>query len=169
MLALLEFELGIGRIALMPTAPAAIELLAQSYGGGAYRLGRDKEAEQLIDKQRFVFDGIFAASRLMAGLSVREETLSNLLRRIPRFFISQRYVQIEASQGAVMRALTGKVSEFPSESGEGINIASCKGSIHISPRSARELRISAEAENVEAARELCAEFETLIKNIGGKN
>ncbi len=169
MLALLEFELGIGRIALMPAAPAAIELLAQSYGGGAYRLGRDREAEQLIERQRFVFDGIFAAARLMAGLAAREETLSSLLRRIPRFFISQRYVQIEASQGAVMRALTGGISEFPSESGEGVDIASGKGKIHISPRSSRELRISAEAENAEAARELCAEFESIIKKIGGRS
>lgn len=169
MLALLEFEIGIGKIALMPTAPAAIELLAQSYGGRALKLGRDKEAEQLIESQRFVFDGVFAAARLMAGLAAKDETLSNLLRRIPRFFISQRYVQIEASNGAVMKELKDFCSEMSVELSQGFDIFSDKGRINISPHSGKSLQISAEAKNQEAAQELCTEFEKLIKKIDKQN
>ncbi len=164
-LALLEFEIGSGRVAVLPSSPAAIELIARSSGCTVYKYGRDNEAEAILSGQRFFYDAVFAAARLMAGLAVKGETLSHIINRIPKFFVSQRSVRTESGGAFVMRGLLNSCSEMSLELSEGLSVLSDKGRIRISPRSGGDISISAEAGNEETALELCSEFEKIIKKI----
>jgi len=168
MLALLEFEIGSGRVAVEPSAPSAIEMLAQSLGGKVLKTGRNKNADSLLSQQTFMHDGIFAAARLAAGLSVKNETLSHLAERTPKFFITHRSVPIRRSRGAVMRELISTCSEMSVELAEGLDISLQKGHIRISPLADRALIITTECDNETSASELCTQFEDLVRNIDNK-
>ncbi len=168
-LALLEFEKGSGRVAVLPSSPAAIELLAQSLGCTAYRYGRDKEAEEILLEQPFFYDAVFAAARLMAGLAAKGETLSRIVKRIPEFFVSQRSVKTESGRASVMRGLLNSCSEMSLELSDGLSVLSDKGRVRISPRAGGGISISAEAGKEEIALELCDEFEKIIKKIDAKS
>lgn len=168
MLALLEFEIGSGRVAVGPSAPSAIEVLAQSLGGKVLKVGRNKNAESLLSQQTFMYDGIFAAARLVAGLSVKNESLSHLAQRTPRFFVSHRSVPIRRSRGAVMRELISTCSEMSVELTEGLDISLNKGHIRISPLADKALRITTECDSETSASELCDQFEDLVRNIDNK-
>lgn len=165
MLALLEFEIGSGRVAILPSAPTAIELLAESLGGKVLKVGKIKNAESLLSQQTFMYDGIFAAARLVAGLAAKNETLSHLAERTPRFYISHRSVPIRRSRGAVMRELINSCSEMSIELAEGLDISLNEGRIRISPLASSALKITTECESESSAMALCDQFEDLVRNI----
>jgi len=143
-------------------------MLAQSLGGKVLKVGRNKNADSLLSQQTFMYDGIFAAARLVAGLSVKNETLSHLAERTPRFFIAHRSVPIRRSRGAVMRELINTCSEMSVELAEGLDISLQRGHIRISPLPDKSLRITTECANEEIASELCAQFEEMVRNIDNK-
>ncbi len=167
MLALLEFEIGTGRVAVPPSAPAVIEMLGQSLGCKVYKYGRDNEADSLLRDQAFMYDGVFAAARLITGLSVRGETLSHLANRIPEFYIAQKTVLLKYGVGAVMRDLIAAQSEVSAELSGGLSILTDRGFVHISPRK-NGLRIATECSKLEIAEELCTRYEDIIKKLEKK-
>ncbi len=164
-LCLLEFENGSGRVAVPYRAPAAVELLASHYGAKVLRLGRDgPEAESLYASMLFLRHAPFAAARICQGMALRLESLRFLAMRLPRFARATREVLVASPRGAVMRAISEGLSEQSAEFASGIKISDKRGLVHIAPSASHSaLLISTEAVNMEAAKELCADFERLAR------
>lgn len=163
-----ELEQGAGRAVLPPWAPAAAEEMAQRRGGQVLRLGRDgPEAEALWQEQPWMWDGIFAACRLCARLSLTGETLRSLDRTVPAFATLRREVPVRSGRGRVMGAARSAHPEARPQ-GEGVRLQAGSGWVYLVPASGRPaLRIIAEAADMEAAEELCGAWEKELKRMDG--
>ena len=163
-----EMEQGRGAAALPAWAPAAAEEVAGSFGGRLLRLGRDGDgAETLWREQPWFWDGIFAACRLCARLGLTGETLTHLDRSAPRFATVRGEVPLRTGRGRVM----GRVLDLLSAEaqGEGARVRVGDGWVYVVPSSSRSaLRLIAEAADMEAAAELCGEYEEKLKRLDGE-
>ncbi len=153
-LCLMEFENGGGRVAVLPSAPAAIETMEAARGKVVLRLGRDgAEAEELYRQLPWLRDAIFAACRICAGMAVSGQRLKALINRIPRFVLRRREIPLRGSRGAIMEALAGQQA---ASAGEGLRLRTGEGWVYIVPLVRRSaLRVIAEGYNAETAAELC--------------
>ena len=155
-LALIEFETGIRRIAVPYTAPLALDILAKEYDARVLRLGRDPGAEDLYSSQPQLRDGVFAAARLLGYMRLRGETLSSLSHRIPSFKTAHREVPVSSARASVMRELSASCAEFSTELISGIRADLGSGWVHIAPSATRPvIKITGESADMEAAEELC--------------
>ncbi|NCB51950.1 MAG: hypothetical protein EOM54_08740 [Clostridia bacterium] len=154
LLCLIEFENGGGRVAVLPSAPAAIETMEAAQGKDILRLGRDgAEAEELYRQLPWLRDALFAACRICAKMAVSEQRLKVLISRIPRVILRRREIPLRGSRGAIMEALAGQqgVSQ-----GEGLRLRMGEGWVYIVPLVRRSaLRVVGESYNAELAAELC--------------
>ena len=159
----IEMEHGQGTVALPAWAPAAAEEVAQSFQGCILRLGRDGEKAQTLWRETpWLWDGIFAACRVVARLGLTGETLSHLDRSIPQFATVRGEVPLRTGRGRVMgRALE---SLSATSQGEGARLRAGDGWIYLVPSGSRNsLQIIAESVNMEAAAELCGEYEEKLR------
>ncbi len=163
--ALTELEAGTGHIAVPYTAPAALEDMAAALGGRVLRLGRDgKEAEEMSLRQPFLYDAVFGAVQICCYLTNRGLRLAELVAKTPEYSAFRRVVPLEADRAAVMRALTGYFSESASEIIGGLRIFAGEGRVTLSPlRERSAIAIQAEGKSSRAARELCGDFDRLIR------
>lgn len=153
---MLELEEGDGRVAVPPSAPAAIEVAAAGFGGQVLRLGRDgEEARSLYAAQPWLRDACFAAARLCARLGVTGETLSSLDGKAPRFATARRDVPVTGSGGQVIEALAAEERDCR-PAGDGVRLRTGTGWVYIAPGKRRPaLRVIAECSDLELAEELC--------------
>ena len=156
---LIEMENGDGKVAVPPSAPAAVEVTAAGLCGTVLRLDRDgAEARRLYVRQPWLRDACFAAARICARLGLTGESLHSLDGKAPRFASASREVAVSADPGDLLSALA---EQFPSRDGGGhsVRLRAGSGWVSVSPLGRRgALRVAAECADMELAEELCAVY-----------
>lgn len=157
----LEFELGASVLAVPFDAPASLEDMAEHHGARILRLERDgDEADSLYSLLTYMYDGVFAGARICMALIKTQRTLKECRERLPSLAVAFREVEMGSLSGTVMRYIADKFEEEQKEYGEGLRIRLQSGSAHILPRWRQGLlRITGEAADMEAAKEICADIE----------
>ena len=164
---LTRIQLESGGEAVLPAwAPAAAETVAGSLRGRLLRLGRDgEEALRLWREQPWMWDGIFAACRVCARMGHTGQTLSALSRELPAFATVRAEVPLRSGRGRVIGAVLAD-GEGAESQGEGVRARVGEGWIYLIPASRRQaLRVIAEASGMEAARELCHQYEEKLRSL----
>lgn len=154
---LLLLDQGETAFALPPTAPAAADQVAESFGAKVLRLGRDgARAADLAGEQWVLRDGIFAACQIVHALARAQLTLTQLLARLPSCVTRTAEVELTSGRGELMEELH-RVYPNAENLGTGIRVRMGGGAVYLAPRNRYSaLKIAAEAASVEAAEELCA-------------
>jgi hypothetical protein len=148
--AALHFELGRGSLVLPPSAPEAIDTLAERFGGKLRRSDRDA-----VEWSR---DGLSLAAELGAHMRRRGATIDALINQAPRFALAELEIQLTTARGAVMRRLSESV-EAGDMLDSGLLLRRGEGLAVITPRRRKNaLCIRAEAPSAEIAGLLCAEL-----------
>lgn len=162
----LEMERGRERVALPAWAPTAAEEVAERFGGKVLRLGRDgEEALALWKNSPWLWDALFAACRICQRLAVTGESLMSLNASLPRFATVQGEVPLRSGRGKVMEE-TLKSHPGARREGEGIRLPTDTGWIYVVPVTRRRaLRVIAEAVDMEAAGELCAQWDKALRKL----
>lgn len=169
LVALIEFMNGRKELAVPYDAPNILDFLASEHDAKLLRVGRDPKADELYIRQMIMRDGVFAGTSICAWLFGKNEKLSQLRLRIPRFTTVTREIPLQGERGAVMRAMAAYGSEMAAEMAAGLRLDTGRGFVHISPMRERSaLRIRSESENEETAEELCVEFERRAREIDGE-
>ncbi len=126
-------------------------------------LGKELTATQNDECDIWLCDALFACLRLCCIINEQNKNLSELLSEIPEF---ETYVDTylgNKNRAAVMEKLSRLDSRQSDENGEGIRLSLAGGSVTIIPSRVSGFRIISESKNFEAAKELCAKIEEIIK------
>ena len=154
--AFIEFEHTAAPVAVPPSAPAVLDVLAAGAHSSVLRLGRDgPEAEARYAAAPWLWDALFAACRICAYMGLTGERLRGLAGKIPPFTRCRRDIPLHRDRGAVMQAL---IRRFPGAeaAGEGLRLRREEGSAYLVPLIRRSaLRVVGEAASAELAEELC--------------
>jgi mannose-1-phosphate guanylyltransferase/phosphomannomutase len=167
---LLELERGALRIAVPPAAPAAIDLLTQSFGGTALRLGRDGiEAEERYAALPTLRDATFGAALICAHMAATGERLYDLTRRAPQFAVRRRELPIRKTRGDLMQALY-RAEPKAEQAGEGLRLKVGSGWVYIAPLTRRPaLKVVGEGFDAELAEELCNFYVEKARKLDGSH
>ncbi len=159
-------RLGEQKLAVGCDAPAAVERLALKYGVQVLRVSRDPDANQLLSKQTFMRDGVFAAVIISGAMLKEKVKLSELYNEVPRFTTVRRQIDVACSRAKAMRMLAADHAEMSAEFARGLSMETERGRTRISPsRDGRTLIISGEAQTEEIAGELCGDIERLVREL----
>lgn len=157
-------------IAIPYDAPDFLDSLAKSCGRKACRYlstpadNSDSPARRLAAKQVFVRDGLFLAVKLLSVMKKRESSLDELLLELPQKYIVRKSVPISFSPTA-LSSLIGEETVSIKNDFEGIRLVRKSGKLLVVPeKNGEKVKILAEADSMEAANELCADIEDIIKN-----
>lgn len=108
-------------------------------------------------------DASLALIALMSAVAKRAERLSVLCEEIPLFEIyTDEYIG-DVNRGETVRKLSRLYHDSPSHSGDGIRLSLADGNVTVIPNRAKGLKIVAEAQSMEAARELTIKIGDIIK------
>ncbi|HEX3027270.1 MAG TPA: sugar phosphate nucleotidyltransferase [Clostridia bacterium] len=166
---LIAFENG-EDVALPYEAPRTVDAIADRYSRKVIRYldcpadASDHDARILAAKQPWLRDGLMGAVRILDYLKKKNSRLCDAVHDIPGFAVSVKAVKIIGNPGNLLRSYAQKAekSEGPSE---GVSIRSGRGHVLLSPlKQGGGLRILAEAADMEAAEELCADYEKRIRD-----
>lgn len=149
-------------VALPFDAPRVLDELARARGRSVLRYlscpadDADKAARALAGSQPWVRDGLANALRVLSYMKKRGCTLAELSRELPPFAVAVRAVACSENPGRLLRSLRSE-ARSPAE---GVLLSRPGGHVLISPlKRGNGVRILAEAADMEAAGELCAEVE----------
>jgi mannose-1-phosphate guanylyltransferase/phosphomannomutase len=152
-------------VALPFEAPRAIDTLAARYNRRVLRYlscpadSSDKAARAAAAGQPWVRDGLQNAVRILHYLKVNSISLCDFTKKLPLFAISIKAVSLSGNPGSLLRRLSVD-QEHREGPTEGVLLSSGSGKVLLSPlKRGTGLRILAEAANMEAADEICEEFE----------
>jgi mannose-1-phosphate guanylyltransferase/phosphomannomutase len=157
-------------VALPYEAPRAMDFIASGYKLRVLRYlscpadGADKPARTLAATQPWVRDGLQNALRILAYLKLHNMKLCDFAAKLPPFALAVKAVSVAGGPGNLLKKLSsvGGRQEGPHE---GVLLAEGTGRVLLSPlKRGAGLRIMAEAASMEAADELCAEFEKRLQN-----
>ena len=156
-------------IAVPYDAPGVLNRLAAKRGQKALRYyycpadTSDKAARELAKKQPFVRDGLQLSIGILRLVSESKKPLRELMDALPAFARSEAVLTIRENPGKILKAFL-QDSPFPSGTiPEGVSVSREKGTVLIRPlKNGEGLRVLAEAENAEFARELCAFYKDSI-------
>ena len=167
LVALAYYQSGGRELAVLNTAPNAIEHVAERYGGRALRIGRDGSiAEETYAQQQILCDGIFSAAFLASSLASSGKRISEMLGELPDFSVMSCEVKIHRDRGSMMRAIADSCQGMHRELDEGLRVCTDGGWVHISPCVSKSaLKITGEGMSEEIACELCAMFEERAKEL----
>ncbi len=165
-------ELKNGRdLALPYDAPIALDYLANEFGRKSYRYlttpgdDSDSMARRLSSKQFFVRDGLFMVIRVLSVMKERENSLESLCNQLPDFFIEQKVFELPFPPSK-LNSVFGSENTSDDSVKEGISIKRDKGRLLITPsRTGKRVRVVAEADRMETAKEMCDGFEKLLKEL----
>lgn len=160
-------------VALPYDAPMALDALAQQHGRTVHRYlsdpadTADAAARHLSAKQIFLRDGLYMTVRVLSIMHERGLSVENLCAELPEFFVERKTFSVSFSP-AKLHTLFGKQDDT-SAVREGVSLEKNGGRLLITPmRSGHALRVTAEANSMEAAAEMCSGFERILAEIEKK-
>lgn len=165
------YELQSGHdVALPYDAPRLLNTIAQGYERKVLRYlispadNSDARARTVSASQLWVRDGLFMAVKLLAIMKERGVSLSHLLSELPDFSVARQIVEVDMLPSRLADFFSAQ-GEVVANAEEGITLSRGEGSLLITPsHSGKKLRLVAEAANMEAAKELCADIEKELKH-----
>lgn len=167
----IAFEAG-EDVALPYDAPRAVEPLAKRYNKKVLRYlecpadDGDKAARSLAAQQPWVRDGLMSTVRILGYLSAKGVRLSEMQRSLPGFAVAVKAVRLDGNPGRLLRSFTANSDQLSEDRGptEGVRLSVKGGEVLLSPlKRGGGLRIMAEASDMEAAGELCADIEKQLR------
>ena len=150
--------------------PGYLDSLAADTGGRVYRYltspadNSDYDARLIASKQRFERDGLFLTLKILKIMQERSCTLEALASEVPDKHFAVKTVGIDFSPSC-LSTLLGSTDYETNTLTEGLKIEKENGRLLVIPkRRGDAVRILAEADTFEAASELCASVEEILKN-----
>lgn len=146
-------------------SPSCIDTLAEKYGRTVYRIGSspmadyDDALKQTARKTLWAYDGLSLIFKVMGACARRNKPLSELMTGIPDFYLAARVVDTHMPPAKIAAAL----GIHAGTDTQGLKKTVGKGSVILTRTGAgRMIKILAEAESMEAAKEICAQAEQKI-------
>ena len=164
-----EFRKGCD-VALPFEAPEMLDALALHAGRGALRYlsspadQSDGAARRLSARQVWVRDGLFRAVKLLAIMKETGMSLAQLSAGLPPFYVESKSLTLPCPPSMLQKLLEERGGQaVPEPAREGIVLRKQGGRILITPgKSGRHVRVLAEAESMEVAKELCEGIEQML-------
>ncbi len=165
-------EIKKGRNVAVPYSfPDYLDGVAEKYGRRVFRYlstssGKsDASARKIAAKQIFMRDALFMCAKLVTIMNERCMSLDSLVSELPEKYVERKIFTVNFPPSKLSDVLekenSGRVA-----SEEGIKLLRKEGSLLIIPeRSGVAVKVFAEADTMEAARELCADIEEIIKSM----
>ena len=158
-------------IAVPYDAPGYLDILAEKCGRRVYRYlatpadNSDATARKLASKQIFVRDALFLCVKLLSIMNERRMSLDALASELPEKFIERKTFSVNFSPSKLSAVIGNEIAD-DSPVHEGIKLIRSAGRILVIPEKGGDrIRVLAEADTMEAARELCADIEEIINSI----
>jgi mannose-1-phosphate guanylyltransferase / phosphomannomutase len=145
-----------------------LQHLMQSANQPDVRLALDGTGNFIFPEFHPAVDGLMATVRLLEYLAKRAMPISEIVNYLPHSHIAQDRVDCEWEfKGAVMRSLNGSFRGEHVETIDGLKIHLTGGEwVHIAPNPERPFfELRAEAENIDRATDLVAEYSAQLKEI----
>ena len=148
-------------------APYILDNRAKKYNKKIYRAGKSKMtkyesgAEYCLRNSLWAFDGLALAFKTLSVMNSQKKTLEELAKSIPEFYTVKKTFAANISPFKLASALGIKTGA----QSLGLTKGTENGHLTLSRTfGGRLIRIIAESESLEAARELCADAENKIKD-----
>ena len=162
-------ELRKGRDVAVPyTSPDYFDYLAKEYGRRILRYtdtpidNSDENTRILASKQMFSRDSLFMCVKLLSIMNERQMTLDMLAAELPEKYIEKKMFAVNFPPSK----LASLMEDEAVSSREGIKLVRKEGSLLVIPeKGGGFVKVFAEADTMEAARELCADIEEKIKSV----
>ncbi len=155
-------------IAVPYDSPMFLDSLAARYSRKVLRYltnpgdTSDAAARRCAAKQFFVRDGLFLAVRVLSIMAEREMSLSELVAELPQVYFSRKIINLGYTPAKLSSIIGNEHVSLGGEK-EGIRLVRDNGKLLIVPAgSGNKVRVIAEANSPEFARELCADIELLL-------
>ncbi len=166
-------EMKKGRDVAVPyEAPDYLDILAQKYGRRVYRYisapvdNSDATARNLASKQIFTRDALFLSIKLLSIMNERRMSLDALVSELPEKYTEIKTFSVNFPPSRLSTVIENENSEVIAR--EGIKLIRNEGRVLIVPdKSGTRIKVFAEADTMEAARELCSDVEEIINSISG--
>ncbi len=164
-------EMRKGRDVAVPySAPAYLDVIAENCGKRIMRYlstpadDSDAAARRLASKQFFERDALFMCARIISVMNERGMTLDSLVSELPERFVESKIFLVNFPVSK-LSSVIGNGDTNMNSSREGIKLVRDAGSLLVIPeRGGGRVKVFAEADTMEAARELCADIEEIIKS-----
>lgn len=147
-------------------APFCLDDLAKRYDRTVYRVGRSPMADfdgvigVTARKSMWAYDGLSLVFTVMGIMAQKEKTLAELMEKVPSFGVAARVIGTEISPAKIASILGIRSGANT----QGLRKTVEKGSVIVTGAGGgRLLRILAEADTMEAAKEICIETEQKIR------
>lgn len=162
----LLLEGGESALVLPTQSPAASRTLAEAFRGHTLALDTDRETlAPRTAQQRSLWDGVFAACRILRRMGQTGERLSRLAGLVPECALRREELSLTTHRSTIMRRLTERFPEAE-HTAEGLRVPLAGGSVFLAPRSRLSaLRLCAEAASTEAAEELCGRMAEQVRRL----
>lgn len=162
-------ELSKGHDVAVPfDAPFILEELRKNSKGRLLRYLHDSADNSDIDARLnsklcpWVRDGLFMTVKLLSIMKECNKTLKELFEELPVFAVKHDTFNLPVKPSELSDILNKQKKEFTFER-EGIKMNRESGSLLLTPsKNGRKLYVMAEAANMEAAEELCADVSTIL-------
>ncbi|MCD7828791.1 MAG: NTP transferase domain-containing protein [Clostridiales bacterium] len=148
-------------------APNCLDDLASEHGCRVFRTGKSpmKEYEEdiayAVKNTMWAYDGLALVFKVMGMMNTEDKSLYELTEKIPVFHIAKKVVASDISP-SVLSSLLGIRADGESQ---GLRTSGIKGTVSVTETAGgRLIKIIAEAANMEAAKELCAETADKIEH-----
>lgn len=158
-------------VALPFEAPMALDKMASEFGRKVLRYLQsplnhvDSAARNLSAKQFFLRDGLYMTIRILNIMKESGKTLSQLCADLPEFYTQSRMFTLSFSP-ARLHELFAEGEYSADKVREGITLRKDEERMILLPtRDGKHLRVFAEANRMETAKEMCDGFEKILKEI----
>lgn len=146
-------------------APVCIDSLAEKYQRAVYRIGvssmdnYDNHLAVTARKTMWAFDGLSLVFKIMSACAKQKKSLAEMIREVPDFHLAAKIIESKLPPAKIAAALGIRTGHDT----QGLKKQFGRGSVVVTRTGAgRIIKILAEAESIEAAKEICAEIENKI-------
>lgn len=157
LLTLIEMEYGARVVAVRDEMTAGLELVAQGFDGQVLRLEKDgAKARKLAATMPQMHDAIFAAARICACMQATGESLSGMLRKIPRLSVWKENVPMHKNWQHTLAQVSARYGKGGGYAGGTLRFRTRNGWVQLQPQHQRgRIAVMVEGQDLELAAELC--------------